>query len=201
MEKLKTSPAEILKTVEIQSIEQEQLNRVFEFLTTRDTTKTEKEKISAMDIARALQFLGCKPTRAEVELIIWEVDDDLDGYVSKHEFETMYKRCISDKEDLEPRQLYNLVTFLMYDKDFRARVTIEETLQILFVRHGRAKLDEEIRAIFGDDSRDDTSEEKSITYSEYVSKITRRALDRQAAAQKRKAMGIGAAQDDSDMRM
>ena len=193
MEKLKQSPAEILKTVEIQSIEQEQLNRVFEFLTTRDTTKTEKEKISAMDIARALQFLGCKPTRAEVELIIWEVDDDLDGYVSKHEFETMYKRCISDKEDLEPRQLYNLVTFLMYDKDFRARVTIEETLQILFVRHGRAKLDEEIRAIFGDDSRDDTSEEKSITYSEYVSKITRRALDRQAAAQKRKAMGIGAA--------
>ena len=193
MEKLKQSPAEILKAVEIQSIEQEQLNRVFEFLTTRDTTKTEKEKISAMDIARALQFLGCKPTRAEVELIIWEVDDDLDGYVSKHEFETMYKRCISDKEDLEPRQLYNLVTFLMYDKDFRARVTIEETLQILFVRHGRAKLDEEIRAIFGDDSRDDTSEEKSITYSEYVSKITRRALDRQAAAQKRKAMGIGAA--------
>ena len=193
MEKLKQSPAEILKTVEIQSIEQEQLNRVFEFLTTRDTTKTEKEKISAMDIARALQFLGCKPTRAEVELIIWEVDDDLDGYVSKHEFETMYKRCISDKEDLEPRQLYNLVTFLMYDKDFRARVTIEETLQILFVRHGRAKLDEEIRAIFGDDSRDDTSEEKSITYSEYVSKITRRALDRQAAAQKREAMGIGAA--------
>ena len=179
MEKLKQSPAEILKTVEIQSIEQEQLNRVFDFLTTQDKSKQDNlEKISAMDIARALQFLGCKPTRAEVELIIWEVDDDLDGYVSKHEFETMYKRCISDKEDLEPRQLYNLVTFLMYDKDFRARVTIEETLQILFVRHGRAKLDEEIRAIFGDDTRDDTSEEKSITYSEYVSKITRRALDR-----------------------
>ena len=56
-----------------------------------------------MDIARALQFLGCKPTRAEVMLIIWEVDDDLDSYVSKQEFETMYKRCISDKEDLEPR--------------------------------------------------------------------------------------------------
>ena len=40
----------------------------------------------------------------------------------------MYKRCISDTDDLEPRQLYNLVTFLMYDKDFRGRVTIEETL-------------------------------------------------------------------------
>ena len=95
--------------------------------------------------------------------MIWftqEVDDDLDGYVSKQEFETMYKRCISDMQDLEPRQLYNLVTFLMYDKDFRGRVTIEETLQILFVRHGRNQLDNEIRAIFGEEQADrDTSEE------------------------------------------
>ena len=79
--------------------------------------------------------------------------------------------------DLEPRQLYNLVTFLMYDKDFRGRVTIEETLQILFVRHGRSQLDNEIKAIFGEAQNDrDTSEEQSITYSEYVNKITRRAL-------------------------
>ena len=102
----------------------------------------------------------------------------------------MYKRCISDSQDLEPRQLYNLVTFLMYDKDFKGRVTIEETLQILFVRHGREKLDEEIRAIFGDDQRNnDSSEEQSITYSEYVSKITRRALDRQAEMLRKKKKG------------
>ena len=91
----------------------------------------------------------------------------------------MYKRCISDPLDLEPRQLYNLVTFLMYDSDFRGRVTIEETLQILFVRHGRKNLDEEIKAIFGEEERNkDTSEEPSITYSEYVNKITRRALNK-----------------------
>ena len=183
MEKLKTSPAEILKTVEIPTIEQEQLNRVFDFLCARDTTKTDNhDKISAMDIARTLQFLGCRPTRSDVELIIWEVDDDLDGYVSRQEFETMYKRCITDFSDLEPRQLYNLVTFLMYDKDFKGRVTVEETLQILFVRHGRKNLDEEIKAIFGEEERNkDTSEEQSITYSEYVNKITRRALNKQAA--------------------
>ena len=108
-----------------------------------------------------------------------EVDDDLDGFVSRQEFDIMYKRCISDPSDLEPRQLYNLVTFLMYDKDFRGRVTIEETLQILFVRHGRKNLDEEIKAIFGDEQRDrDTNEEQSITYSEYVDKINRRAITR-----------------------
>jgi len=75
-----------------------------------------------------------------VSLIIWvitykhihsflqEVDDDLDGYVSKEEFQTMYKRCISDETGLEPRKLFNLVQFLMYDKTFKGRVTVEETL-------------------------------------------------------------------------
>ena len=73
MEKLKQSPAEILREVHIQTIEQEQLSRVFNFLSTRDPTKTGEglDKISSMDIARTLQFLGCRPTRAEVELIIW----------------------------------------------------------------------------------------------------------------------------------
>ena len=57
-----------------------------------------------------------------------EVDDDLDGYVSSKEFDTMYKRCISDVTGLEPRKLFNLVQFLMYDKTFRGKVTVEETL-------------------------------------------------------------------------
>ena len=91
----------------------------------------------------------------------------------------MYKRCISDKTDLEPRKLFNLVQFLMYDKKFKGRVTIEETLQILFVRHGRAKLDDEIRAIFGEDEKNSDGSEKEITYSEYVEKINKRALEKQ----------------------
>ena len=84
-----------------------------------------------------------------MSLIIWEVDDDLDGYVSYEEFFTMYKRCTSDDTGLEPRKLFNIMQFLMYDKTFKGRVTVEETLQILFVRYGRERLDDEIKAIFG----------------------------------------------------
>ncbi len=47
-----------------------------------------------MDVARVLQFLGLKPNMNQVNLIIWEVDDDLDGYVNYEEFLTMYRRCI-----------------------------------------------------------------------------------------------------------
>jgi len=168
MEKLRNSPAEVLKTVDITSIEMEYLNRVFNFLVSQDKSKPEEKKnfISHMDIAKVLIFLGCNPSKSELKLIVWEVDDDLDGYLSKAEFLNMYKRCISDKSGLEPRKLYNLVQFLMYDSiEFKGRVTVEETLQILFVRHGRERLDEEIRAIFGEDEkRQEDGVEKSITY-------------------------------------
>ena len=88
----------------------------------------------------------------------------------------MYKRCISDKTGLEPRKLFNIVQFLMYDKKFKGRVTVEETLQILYVRHGRDQLDDEIKAIFGEDEKNNDGTEKEITYGQYVEKINKRAL-------------------------
>jgi Ca2+-binding EF-hand superfamily protein len=125
---------------------------------------------------KVLTFLGCKPLRSEVNLIIWEVDDDLDGYVSREEYQTMYKRCISDKTGLEPRKLYNLVTFLMYDRQFKGSVTVEETLQILFVRYGRDALDDWITFIFGEEEKNNDGSEKQITFGEYVDKMNKRAL-------------------------
>ena len=41
--------------------------------------------------------------------MVWEVDEDLDGAVNYFEFELMYKRCIIDKNGLEPKSLFNLV--------------------------------------------------------------------------------------------
>ena len=131
MEKLRNSPAEVLKNVEITTIEMEYLNRVFDFLVRQDQEKPEDKRslISHMDIAKVLLFLGCHPSKSEVKLIVWEVDDDLDGYISRAEFLNMYKRCISDHSGLEPRMFYNIVQFLMYDSfKFNGTVTVEETL-------------------------------------------------------------------------
>ena len=64
----------------------------------------------------------------------------------------------------------------MYDKTFKGRVTVEETLQILFVRYGRDNLDSEITAIFGEDEKNEDGSEKEITFGEYVDKINKRAL-------------------------
>lgn len=125
---------------------------------------------------KVLTFLGLKLLRSEVALYIWEVDEDLDGYVSKDEFQIMYKRCRYDRTGLEPRKLYNLTMFLCYDKNFKGRVTVEETLQILYIKHGRDKLDYEIEAIFGQDEKNNDGTEKSITFSEYLEKVNTRAI-------------------------
>lgn len=65
----------------------------------------------------------------------------------------------------------------MYDKTFKGRVTVEETLQILFVRYGRDKLDDEIKAIFGDEEKNKDGSDKEITYDVYLDKIQNRALE------------------------
>ena len=62
--------------------------------------------------------------------MIWEVDEDLDGKIKWKEFQMMFKKCMKDERDrkgLEPRALFNLVRFMMFDKQKRAWITAEET--------------------------------------------------------------------------
>lgn len=102
--------------------------------------------------------------------MIWEVDDDCDKCVNWAEFQAMYHRCRNDKTGgfdgdsntskcksetnnfsflitfncsagYEPRRLFNVVEFLMNDKDDNGSVSVEEAMQILYLRHGRSLLD------------------------------------------------------------
>ena len=69
----------------------------------------------------------------------------------------MYKRCIFDKSGLEPRQLFNLVEFLMYDKLERCKISVEDTLELLYVKtknyYEGGNLDDEIELIFGNEEQ------------------------------------------------
>ena len=46
--------------------------------------------------------------------MIWEVDEDHDGKVGWEEFQRAYERCSNDIHGTEPRQLYNVVLFLLH---------------------------------------------------------------------------------------
>lgn len=57
----------------------------------------------------------------------------------------MFRRNITDKTGLEPFQLFNVVQFCMYDKDFSGQVSVDETMHMLFARFGKERLEAEMK--------------------------------------------------------
>ena len=69
----------------------------------------------------------------------------------------------------------------MYDKNECHKISVEDTLELLFVKvknyYENTELDSEIDAIFGKDEQPSEELEKRITFTEYLDKITKRAID------------------------
>ena len=72
--------------------------------------------------------------KEEIKLMIWENDENLDGFIDYSEYEKLYKRCIIDEKEEEPKKLYYLIQFLMYDKEKKGYIIEEDTLEILYIR-------------------------------------------------------------------
>jgi len=177
----KKSPDELLEEVKIHQVERDALDRVFSKFVSMSDDPSERsvgEKFSWQEVSKVLRQLGCPLSKSEVQLMIWEVDEDLDGSVSKQEFDTMYKRCVNDKTGLEPRKLFDLVQFMMYDKTFKGSITVEDTLQLLFVRNGKTHLETEIKVLFGEEETTSDGQEKSITFQEYLQRVNARDIER-----------------------
>lgn len=177
----KKSPDELLEEVKIHQVERDALDRVFSKFVSMSDDPNERSlgvKFSWQEVSKVLRQLGCPLSKSEVQLMIWEVDEDLDGSVSKQEFDTMYKRCVNDKTGLEPRKLFDLVQFMMYDKTFKGSITVEDTLQLLFVRNGKTHLETEIKVLFGEEETTSDGQEKSITFQEYLQRVNARDIER-----------------------
>ena len=104
-----------------------------------------------------------------------EVDENLDGYVSEREFENMYKKCITDEKEEEGKKLFYLAQFLMYDKDEKHEITVEDTLEILCARH-QNNVDQALDAIFDIEKIDENGKKKrikreTISFLEYAQRM------------------------------
>ena len=75
----------------------------------------------------------------------------------------MYKKCTIDKTAAQSKNLFHLTQFLMFCRPNYYRITVEDMLELLYVRakiqaqiiKGDEKkiLEDEIRVIFGEEER------------------------------------------------
>lgn len=77
--------------------------------------------------------------------MVWEVDEDLDGGVDWAEFGTAYRRNLADGSGLEPAALFNVVLFMMYDTRGTGRVSLDQTMHMLYARYGKERLEAEMK--------------------------------------------------------
>jgi Ca2+-binding EF-hand superfamily protein len=99
-----------------------------------DLENNPDKKIACNDIVEMLKRLKVKTNKREVAEMIWEVDDDLDGCIDWTEFRLMFTRNIMDNCGLEPSKMFNLTQFLIYDHNCNGRVSVDETMNMLYAR-------------------------------------------------------------------
>ena len=107
--------------------------------------------------------LGYTAKKQEIEDMIWEVDEDCDKCVSWDEFKLMFERCRTDKTGLEPRKLFNVVEFMMHDKDASGTIDMDECMEILFRRFGKDQLEQRTNDFF----KHDTDGDNTISFQEF----------------------------------
>jgi len=134
-----------------------------------------KPLIHLDDLICALRGLGASLKRSEVQNMIWEVDENLDECVDWEEFKLMYERNIADKTGLEPFQLFNVVQFMMYDKDNSGSVSIDETMSMLYQRYGKQRLESELQKLFGDDLKT-ADGDGELSFQEYLKVVNVRII-------------------------
>ena len=137
--------------------------------------KPPKKKFSQKALRKIIRKLCKEFAKDELDNMIWEVDENLDGYVSEDEFENMYKKCITDENEEEGKKLFYLTQFLMYDKDQKHEITVEDTLEILCARH-QNNVDQALDAIFDIEKIDENGKKKrikreTISFLEYAQRM------------------------------
>eukprot|EP01043_Picozoa_sp_COSAG02_P044314 COSAG02_NODE_3946_length_5997_cov_6.308579_5_plen_501_part_00 len=93
-------------------------------------------KIDAEEVEALLKGLGYNPEPGEVEDMIWEVDDDCDGVIKWQEFKSLYDRVRKDEHGKEPRRMYTIIEFCLFDKDESGCVAMPEVMDLFYRRYG-----------------------------------------------------------------
>eukprot|EP01041_Mallomonas_annulata_P013650 gene13650-29003_t len=126
------------------------------------------KKISCGDVSAIMKFLKQPKSRKEIEEMIWECDEDLDECIDWNEFRKMFTRNAVDRTGLEASKMFNLAQFLIYDHNINAKVSVDETMNMLYARYGRVKMETKLKELFGENMHENGREGGEISFAEYI---------------------------------
>jgi len=126
------------------------------------------KKISVADVSEMVRRLRNRvPNKIDMQEMVWEVDEDLDQCLNWPEFKLMFTRNILDITGLEPSRMFYLTQFLIYDHNENGMVSVDETMNMLYARYGRATMEMKLKELFGDDMHETGREGGEITYDKF----------------------------------
>merc|ERR1712091_548172 len=72
--------------------------------------------------------------------------------------------------------LFNVVQFMIFDLDENGLVSVDETMNMLYARYGRARMEQKLKALFGDDMREQGTQGGEIDFPQYLKAVERTQL-------------------------
>jgi Ca2+-binding EF-hand superfamily protein len=110
-------------------------------------------KISPKDLEALLKSLGVNVQKRVLEHMMYEVDEAVDDVICWDEFQLTYYRNITDTTGSEPCSFFRIMEFVMFDPPHKGLIMEDDVMEILFVRIGAGRLEQEIKSVFGKNLR------------------------------------------------
>jgi Ca2+-binding EF-hand superfamily protein len=88
--------------------------------------------------------------RERIASMIWECDDDNDGFVMLEEVIKMYFRVRRDAQGVEPSALLDLIDFVSCDPEFTGTITTIHALSLLTQRFNKQITASQMRTMAGE---------------------------------------------------
>lgn len=165
------------------SQQQSGLRGVYERIDTKNDQKIDKE-----ELLHCLDRLGVADSRKMAQRLMYEMDEDQDGYIGGEEFEQMYQRAADDRSGQEPRELYNLVEFMLAQGDDSIPQLIWSAAYSTWaIRHGKKRMEKMMASLFTAEEQKDPN--SLITFDEYFNRheaILRKQLSRRKQRMRRR---------------
>ena len=89
-----------------------------------------------------------------MEVLIWGVDEDSDGKVSKWELMKMFKRWIVEESRVEPKRFFYIINLWFMIKKIKKNLTEKNLLKFIYSGHVQNKYEKSICEMFSYEMRD-----------------------------------------------